>query len=138
MQFLVLLEANIGAYAARGFNVLELNLLDALRARSCLFRFRGVGREAAHKLLEVGDLCRFFRIDRLQTLARGGGCDHEVIVVAGVNPQLTVVDIRHVCANRIEEVTIVRDDNHRRAALVEHLFEPANGVDVEVVGWFVE
>ena len=31
-----------------------------------------------------------------------------------------------------------RDDDHRRLAVVEHVFQPADGVDVEVVGRLVE
>ena len=37
-----------------------------------------------------------------------------------------------------EEVAIVGDDDHGAVALVEHALEPANGVDVEVVGGFVQ
>ena len=32
----------------------------------------------------------------------------------------------------------MRDDDHGAVTLVQHLFQPANGVDVEVVGRFVE
>jgi hypothetical protein len=43
-----------------------------------------------------------------------------------------------VRADLVQEVAIVRDDDHGRVALVEHVFEPADRVDVEVVGRFVE
>ncbi len=32
----------------------------------------------------------------------------------------------------------MRDDDHGAVTLVQHLFQPANGVDIEVVGRFVE
>ena len=32
----------------------------------------------------------------------------------------------------------MRDDNHRAVAVVQRLLQPANGVDVQVVGRFVE
>jgi len=32
----------------------------------------------------------------------------------------------------------VGDDDHRRITIVQHIFQPANGIDVEVVGRFVE
>ena len=63
MQFLVLLEADIGAYAARGLDVFELDFLNLFRPRRCLLGFRSISREAAHELLKVGYLRRFLRID---------------------------------------------------------------------------
>ncbi len=41
-------------------------------------------------------------------------------------------------AHLVQEVAVVRDDDHRRLAVVEHVFQPADGVDVEVVGRLVE
>ena len=38
----------------------------------------------------------------------------------------------------VQEVAVVRDDDHRAVAVVEHVLEPADGVDVEVVGRLVE
>jgi hypothetical protein len=43
-----------------------------------------------------------------------------------------------VGAHLVQEVAVVGDDDHRGVALVEHLLQPADGVDVEVVGRFVE
>ena len=41
-------------------------------------------------------------------------------------------------ADLIEKMAIVRDDDHRRIALIEHIFEPADGVDIKVVGRLVQ
>ena len=38
----------------------------------------------------------------------------------------------------IEEMSIVRNDNHRALTLIKHSFQPANRVDIEVVGGFVQ
>lgn len=35
-------------------------------------------------------------------------------------------------------MTVVRDDDHGALALVQYLLQPANGVDVQVVGRFVQ
>ena len=40
--------------------------------------------------------------------------------------------------NHVKEVTVVRNDNHGAITLVQHLLQPANGIDVQVVGRFVE
>ena len=41
-------------------------------------------------------------------------------------------------ADLIEEMPVVADDDHRRVRLVQHLLEPADRVDVEVVGRLIE
>jgi hypothetical protein len=38
----------------------------------------------------------------------------------------------------VQEVTIVGNDDHGGVVLVEHVFQPADRVDVQVVGRFVE
>jgi hypothetical protein len=43
-----------------------------------------------------------------------------------------------VGADLVQEVAVVRDDDDGGLALVQHVFQPADGVDVEVVGRFVE
>ena len=65
-------------------------------------------------------------------------CQHEVVVVAGVDLQLLEIQVRDVRADLIQEVPIVADDDHRGFVVVEHVFEPADRVDVEVVGGLVE
>ena len=74
----------------------------------------GLGREATHELLQIGDalLCLGVRRLNARTGLRGG--EHEVVVVAGVDFQLLKIQIRHVRAHLIEEVPIVADDDHRR------------------------
>ena len=45
--------------------------------------------------------------------------------VTGIGRHLAVIQIRHVCANLIQEVAIVGDDNHRRITIVPE-YLPAN------------
>src|SRR5699024_6192285 len=73
-----------------------------------------------------------------QTFTRLSRRRHVLIVVAWINAQFAVIQIRHVGTNHVKEVTVVRDDDHGAVTLVQHLFQPTNGVDVEVVGRFVE
>ncbi len=63
---------------------------------------------------------------------------HVVVVVARIDLQRAVVHVGHVGADLVQEVAVVRDDDHGRVALVQHVFQPADGVDVEVVGRLVE
>ncbi len=41
-------------------------------------------------------------------------------------------------ADLIQEVAVVRDDDHGAGTVVQHVFQPADGVDIEVVGRFVQ
>ena len=71
-------------------------------------------------------------------LSHRGGCGHEVVVVSRINTQFPVVDIGHVGANRIQEMPVVRDDYHRALALVENGLQPANSIDIQVVGRLIQ
>ena len=40
--------------------------------------------------------------------------------------------------NHVQEVTVVRNDNHGAFTRIQCLFQPTNGIDIQVVGRFVE
>ena len=86
-------------------------------------------REQADELLQFRDLRTFLGVLGVQPLSRLDGRRHEIVIITGINPQLAVVYISHVCAYGIQEVPVMRDNNHRALALVELRFQPANGVD---------
>jgi hypothetical protein len=139
IQLLRLLEADVRILARRRLDLLDLDLLDLLApARRGLPRLRRVGREAAHELLQVGDLVLGLGVGGFHALPRLHRGEHEVVVVAGIDLQLLEIQVRDVRADLVQEVTIVADDDHRGVVVVEHAFEPADRVDVEVVGGLVE
>ena len=138
MQFLELLEADKRADAAGRFDFLQLDLVDLLGAAGCLLGLGGVGRKAADEGLQLGDLGFLLGVVRQQTLARLGGGGHVLVVVAGEQAQLAVIQVSHVGADRVQEVTVVGNDDHGAAARRENAFQPADGVDIQVVGWLVE
>ena len=71
-------------------------------------------------------------------LARLGRDGHVLVIVAREQTQFAVVQVSHVGADTVQEVPIVRDDDHQAVALGQNVFQPADGVDIQVVGWFVE
>ncbi|CCK06173.1 hypothetical protein BN128_4502 [Cronobacter sakazakii 696] len=137
-QFLVLLEADKRVLTAGGFHLFQFDFVNLAGAGGRLTGFRGVGAKAAHKRLQVRNLGFFLGVVRQQTLARLGRRGHVFVVVARINAQLAVIEIRHVGADHVQEVTVVRNDNHGAVAIVQRLLQPANGVDVQVVRRFVE
>ncbi|MNS80480.1 hypothetical protein D3C72_1141600 [compost metagenome] len=88
--------------------------------------------------MQIGNLRFFLGVIRQQTLARLCRRRHVLVVVARINAQLAVVQIGHVGADHVQEVTVVRNDDHGAATFVQHLLQPANGVDVQVVRRFIE
>src|SRR5690606_14153877 len=98
----------------------------------------GVGREARYELLQFGNLGFLLGVLALLAFTRLGAGDHKVVVGARVDLDIAVVDIGHVGADRVQEVTIVRDDDHRALHVSDDVFQPTEGVDIKVVGRFVE
>ncbi|TLD45743.1 MAG: hypothetical protein FAZ92_02005 [Accumulibacter sp.] len=138
LLLVVELEADPRILARRRFDVLGFQFVDQLQARGGLFGLRCVRREAADEALQFGDPLLRLGVGALLSLPGLRRGLHEVVVVAWVDGDLAVIEVRHVRADLVEEVAIVRDDDHRAVALVDHVFQPADRADVEVVGRLVE
>jgi len=108
----------------------RFDLLDLAGARGGLLGLRGIRGEAADEGLQFGNLRLFLGVAGEQLFARLGGGGHIFVVVARIHAQLAVVQIGHVRAHAVQEVAIVRNDDHGAVARVEHAFQPANGIDV--------
>ncbi len=138
VQLLVLLEADERADPAGRLDLFQLDLVDLPGAAGGLLGLGGVGREAADEGLQLGDLRLLLGVVRQQALAGLFGGGHVLVVVAREQAQLAVVQVGHVGADAVQEVAIVGNDDHGAVARGEHAFQPADGVDVQVVGRFVE
>ena len=62
----------------------------------------------------------------------------ELGVVAGVQLRLAVVQVQGVGGDVVEELAVVRDHQQRAGIAPQPLFHPHDGVEIEVVGRFVE
>ncbi|RMU70218.1 hypothetical protein ALP23_05335, partial [Pseudomonas syringae pv. apii] len=138
VQFLGLLETNERADTAGWLDLGQLDLVDCLGSGRGLLGFRGVGREAADERLQFGNLCFLLGVVGQQLLAGLGRHGHVLVIVAREQAQLAVIQVSHVRAHAVQEVTVVGDDDHQAVTLGQDVFQPANGVDVQVVGRFVE
>ena len=137
-QFLILFKTDIGVNTARRLDFIQLNFIDLAGARGSLFSLRCVSRETGHEGLQLSNLCLFLGIFCQQTLTGLGCSRHILIIVARIKPQLTVVQIRHVSTHRVQEVTVVRNDDHGAVTLTQRFLQPADSIDIQVVGRFVE
>ena len=138
IQLLRLLEADVGILARGGADLLELDLLQLLLARGRLPGLGGIGREAPHELLQIRDLVARLGVGGLDTRPRLHRGEHEVVVVARVDLQLLVIEIRDVRAHLVQEMPVVADDHHGGVVVVERAFQPADRMDVQVVRGLVQ
>ena len=120
------------------FDHFRFDFVGLLQTAGCLTGFGFVRREAGDKLLQLLQFLFCLGVVFQGALTRLGGSEHIVVVVARIDGDSVVVQIRHVGADFVQKVTVVRDDDHGGVVLVQHAFQPANGIDVQVVGRFVQ
>ena len=111
---------------------------QALDPRLRLLGFRRRGLEAVDERLQVGALGLFLLEGDLLLAQLLGALALEAGVVAGVEPGRAVMQMQHVRADAIEELAVVRDHHQHARILEQPLFEPEHGIEVEMVGGFVE
>jgi len=51
---------------------------------------------------------------------------------------VSVIDIGDMGADAVEEMAVVRDGDDDAVVGVEKSLEPVDGIEVEVVGWFIQ
>ena len=78
-------------------------------------------------------ICAFFLALSASRRSRAWVAAVVVVVVTRVDAQLAVVQIGHVGADHVQEVTVMRDDDHGAVTAVEHLLQPADGVDIRLL-----
>ena len=131
-------EDNTRIAARRGLYLFDVQFFQHLFPAGRLFRFRYVGTEPLDKFLQFFFL--FFRFLVLLLLLAECQLARFVpeTVIAGKQLYAVEVDIDRVGTNRVEEVAVVRYDQHRVLEVGKIIFEPHNGFKVEVVGRLVE
>ncbi len=115
-----------------------LEAVERLQATLRLARLRGLGTEALDELRHVRDLALLLVEERLLRRQPGRALHFEGAVVARVEGQPRLVEVRHVRHGRVEEVTVVRNQEQRAAVVRKPALDPHHGVEVEMVGRFVE
>ena len=60
------------------------------------------------------------------------------LIVAGIRRQPAGVELKHLGDDTVQEIPIVADDEHRLLLFDEIVFQPARGVDVEVIAGLVQ
>ena len=147
------LELHYLQAGARGLREAELDLLqvvfrlvdrDLFEAGDLLLLgFRagghgGLGAETVDERLEVRDLALLVLEHRLLAILAGHALEDEVVVVTVIAMQALGAEFDRAGAKRVEEGTVVRDDDEAARIARQVVLEPEQGFKVEVIGRFVE
>ncbi len=103
-----------------------------------LARLGGLGAEAVDEAVQMGDLALLtveHRLLRRQMLGAGA---LERRVVAGVELEAAALDVGDAAGDVVEEIAVVGNQQQRAAVILEPLFEPDDGIEVQVIGGLVE
>ena len=132
------MEYNPGVAARGGHNLVDIELLEHLFATGCLLALGHIGTKAADKFFELLALL-FVLFILLLLLAESqlAGLVPEG-VVPGKLAHLTKVYVYGVGGNGVEEVTVVAYNEYGTLCFCKIIFEPSYGIEVEVVGRFVQ
>ncbi|MNS57998.1 hypothetical protein D3C72_909030 [compost metagenome] len=129
------LEGEVGLGQQRRHFFHALQRLDAALR---LLGLAGLGLEAVDELLQVGDLVLLLAEGHLLLLHLQRAHVLELAVVAAVARELGVGDVQGDVGHGVEKLAVVADDDHGAGVLLQPGFEPHQGVQVQVVGRFVE
>jgi hypothetical protein len=84
------------------------------------------GGEARDELVELRNLLFALRVLRLDLRTNLRLGHYHVVVCAGVGDDSFVVDIGNVGANPVQEMPIVRDDDHHAVILIQKTLQPVD------------
>ena len=132
------LENDAGIATRRRLDFFDIELFEHLLARSGLTALGHIGREAADEFFQF--LLLFLGLLALVLRLAQGELRRLVPerIVTREEGHFAEVDVDGVGANLVEEVTVVRNDEHGVFEVAEIVFEPFHRFEVKVVGWLVE
>ncbi len=94
--------------------------------------------EARDEFLQLLDLFFALRVAGFNAGADLRLGEHHIVIAAGVGDDGFVIDIRHVGADAVQEMTVVRNRDQHAGVAAEIILQPVDRFEVEVVGGLVE
>ncbi len=114
------------------------DFLQLLDATLHLNRLGWLVPETLDKVLDVGDLFLLVFVSAQLLFASFGSQHHILIVWHLVILCMATGNLDGSRCNIVDESTVVTDKDHRFGLLSQKLLEPLNGIDIQVVGRFIE
>ena len=116
----------------------ELDALDHLHPRLRLAGLARLGLEAIDEGLQMRDLTLLLAAQCALLGHALGAQALELRVVAGIERGRALREMQRVGRDGIEEIAVVRDHQHRARIADQPGLQPQHGIEIEVVGRFVE
>jgi len=60
------------------------------------------------------------------------------VIVADIDLDFAIIYIRHMGADLVQEIPVMGDDDHCVLEAGEKMLQPVDGLQVQLVGWFVQ
>ena len=86
----------------------------------------------------MSNLVLFLFISLLLILLQFNSCLYIGIVVTAIVFEFLLVEVYNVVTDAIHKVLRVRDDYQYSLVLLKFLLEPDTGLEIKMIGWFVE
>ncbi len=103
-----------------------------------LFGFGGFGLKAIDKALQMRHPLLLAFVHRLLLGESHRALALKRAVVAGVFEHRLLFDMNNFVYHRVEEITVVRDQDQRALIALQPLLQPDDGIQIEVVSRFIE
>ena len=116
----------------------EFESIEGFDAALRLTRFGRFGAESVNIALQMRDVALLLCVLRLLLEQALGTCAFKLGVVAFVAGERLLCNLNRVRTQRIEEISVVRDDELSCRVAFEVLFQPQYGIQVQMVGRFVQ
>ena len=132
VKLLGLLKTNVGVLPRRWAHLhrFKLDFLNKPTTGCRLLGLAFIGRKTANKLLQLRNTLLALGVCRHKPRTRLRRRQHVVVVIAGIDSNIPIVDIGHVRTYRVKKMTIVGNDDHGAITIIKKALKPAYGVNV--------
>ena len=131
-------EIDIGIFPAGGTDFVQLNLFQSPFPGGCLLGLGSVRGEALDKLLQFFDLLFLLLVGFLHLTDHQLGRLVPEIIVSCIQLDLPVIDIRDIGTDLVQEIAVMRHNDHRILKIDQEFLQPADGVQIQMVGRLVQ
>ena len=134
----VLLKATEGISAAGRLNGIHLQVIQQLLSGGCLLCLGGIRTKALDEVLQLLNLLFHALILILQLTLCHLGIAVPEIIVADKHGNLAIIDIRNICADLIQEMTVMGNHDNRIFKVHQEILQPFDRMNIQMVGRLVQ
>ena len=131
-------KVDIRILPAGGTHFVQLNLFQCPLTGSGLSGLGGIGAEPGDKFLQLFDLFFFFLIGFFHLFDQKLAGLIPEIIVSCVELDFSIINVCGVGADFVQKIPVVGHDNYGVGKINQKLFQPFNGIQIQVVGGLIQ